>query len=146
MAFNASGIRKQLLELSKLLQDRCIDVAFLSETHLRPHEKFICNYHVYRTVSQSIETTGFSVPIGNSEILLAAVYKPPSKPWCDEDTIHLANLRNKSVSAGDLNVKNPAWNSHTSNPSGDELLTQLINNDFQILAPTSLTPYPARKW
>jgi len=50
MTFTANGIHKQRLELSKLLQDRCIDLAFLSETHLKPHETFfIYDYHVYRT-------------------------------------------------------------------------------------------------
>jgi len=33
MTFNANGILKQRLELSKLLQNRCIDVARLSETY-----------------------------------------------------------------------------------------------------------------
>jgi hypothetical protein len=84
------------------------------------------------------------VPIGNSEVLLAAVYKPLSKPWCDEDAIHLVNLRSKSVLAGYLNAKNPAWNSHTSNPSGEKSLTLLINDDFQILAPPPLTHYTPR--
>jgi hypothetical protein len=82
-------------------------VALLLETYLKPQERFfIYNYHVYRTDRflnlkggttvavrhgiphahahvdlpplQSIETTGISVPIGSSEILPAAVYKPPS--------------------------------------------------------------------
>jgi hypothetical protein len=35
---------------------------------------------------QSIEATGITVPIGSNEVLLAAVYKPRSKPWCDEDS------------------------------------------------------------
>jgi len=156
MALNANGILKHRLELSNLLQDRCTDVALLSETHLKPHERFfIYNYRVYRTDRfpnlkggtaiavrhsiphahvdvpplQSIEATGISVPIASSEVLLAAVYKP-SKLWCDEDTVHLVNLRNKSVLAADLNAKNPAWSSHTSNPSGEKLLTLLMNNDF----------------
>jgi len=76
-----------------------------------------------------MEAIGISVLIGSSEVLLAAVNKPPSKPWCD-DTIHLVNLRNKSVLAGDLNAKNPAWSSHTSNPSGEKFLTLLINKDY----------------
>jgi hypothetical protein len=82
----------------------------------------------------------------NSEVLLAAVHKPPSKPWYGEDISNLVNLRNKSLLAGDLNVKNPAWSSHTSIPSGEKFLTLLINNDFQISAPPSPTHYPARKW
>jgi hypothetical protein len=50
-----------------------------------------------------IEATGISVPIGNSEILLAAVYKRPGEPWSDADI--LLNLRNKSLLAGDLKLR-----------------------------------------
>jgi hypothetical protein len=41
---------RQRYELSKQLQEQHIDVALLSETHPKPHEKFfIPNYHFYRT-------------------------------------------------------------------------------------------------
>jgi exonuclease III len=50
VAFNANGIGRQRYELSKQLQEQRIDVALLSETHLKPHERFyIPNYQVYRT-------------------------------------------------------------------------------------------------
>jgi hypothetical protein len=50
VAFNANGIVRQRYELSKQLQDQRIDVALLSERHLKPHERFyIPNYQVYRT-------------------------------------------------------------------------------------------------
>jgi exonuclease III len=50
IAFNANGICRDRYELSKQLQDLHIDVALLSETHLKPHERFhIPNYHFYRT-------------------------------------------------------------------------------------------------
>jgi exonuclease III len=102
IAFNANGIMKQRYELSKQLQDLHVDVALLSETHLKPHERFfISNYHFYRTDRHpgrkggtavavrrgiphncvdlpnlvSVEATGICIPIGNSEILLASVYK-----------------------------------------------------------------------
>jgi len=45
---------------------------------------------------------------------------------------------------GDLNAKNPAWSSHTSNPSSEKPLTLLINNDFQISASPSPTQYTPR--
>jgi hypothetical protein len=49
------------------------------------------------------------VQIGNSEVLLAAVYKPQRKPWCDEEIIHLSNLSNiYLLAAGDLKAKNHA--------------------------------------
>jgi hypothetical protein len=50
MAFIANGIWRQCNELSKQLQDLHADVAVLSETHLKPHERFfIPNYHFYQT-------------------------------------------------------------------------------------------------
>jgi hypothetical protein len=49
VAFNANSIWRQRHELSKRLQDLHIDVALLPETHLKPHERFIPNYHIYRT-------------------------------------------------------------------------------------------------
>jgi hypothetical protein len=44
------GIMKQRYELSKQLQELQIDVALFSETHLKPHESFISNYHFYRAM------------------------------------------------------------------------------------------------
>jgi len=49
VAFNANGITRQRYELSKQLQTLTIDVALLSETHPKPHERFsVRNCHVYR--------------------------------------------------------------------------------------------------
>jgi hypothetical protein len=46
----ALGIWRQRYELSKQMQDLHIDVALLSETHLKPYERFfIPNYHFYLT-------------------------------------------------------------------------------------------------
>jgi hypothetical protein len=96
MAFDANFIRKQRLALSRQLQDLCVDVALLSQTHLKPHERvFFYNYSVYWTDRfpnlkegtaivvrhgnphahvdlsplQSMEITGITVPIGSSEVL-----------------------------------------------------------------------------
>jgi hypothetical protein len=53
VAFNANGIIRQRYELSKQLQARLRDVALLSKTHLKPHERFsIRNYHIYRNDRQ----------------------------------------------------------------------------------------------
>jgi hypothetical protein len=40
IAFNVNGIWRQRYELSKQLQDLHKYVAVLSETHLKPHERF----------------------------------------------------------------------------------------------------------
>jgi hypothetical protein len=49
LSLNANGILRQCHELSKQLEYLRIHVALLSETHLKPHEKFFLqNYNVYR--------------------------------------------------------------------------------------------------
>jgi hypothetical protein len=172
VAFNANGIGRQRYELSKQLQEQRIDVTLFSETHLKPHERFyIPNYQVYRTdrfpgikgrtavavkkgISHShvhlpplnsLEATGVCITIGNSELLLAAVYKSPGRAWRDADIIELLNFRRKSVLAGDLNAKHPFWNSSVSNHSGKKLLDLFNTNDFEISAPQYPTHYsPAR--
>jgi hypothetical protein len=107
-----NGISKQHYKLSKQLQALHIDVALFSETHLKPHERFyIPNYHFHRIDHHpgrkgrtavgvrkgiphmhvdlppliSVEATGICIPIGNKEILLAAVYKSPGHTWSDAD-------------------------------------------------------------
>jgi exonuclease III len=92
VAFNANGITSLRYELGKQLQTLLIDVALLSETNLKPHERFsIRNYHIYRNDRHpgakggtavavkkgvphiyvylppliSIEATGVCIPTGN---------------------------------------------------------------------------------
>jgi hypothetical protein len=130
--FNANSIGRQRYELSKQLQELHVHVALISETHLKPHERFsIPNIHFYRTdrlpggrggtavavrkgIPQhhidlppliSVEATGVSIPIGNSEVLLAAVYKSPGRAWNDTDITELLSFRRISILAGDLNAK-----------------------------------------
>jgi hypothetical protein len=135
---------RQRYELSKQLKDLHVDVVLFSETHLKPHEMFfISNYHFYRTYRHpgrnavrrgaphsyvdlplpvSVEVTGVCIPIGNSEILLASVYKSPGRAWSDADITELLSFRRKYILAGVLNAKHPFWNSAVSNPSGEKLM------------------------
>jgi hypothetical protein len=119
---------RQSYGLSKQLQNLHIDVAPFSESRLKHHERFsIQNYHFYRIDRHpgrkggtgvavrkgiphshvdlppfiSAEATGVNIPIGNTEILLAAVYKPPERTWSDADIAELLNLRHKCILAGD---------------------------------------------
>jgi hypothetical protein len=107
-------------------------VALFSDTHLKPHERFfIPNFHLYQTDRYpggkgrtavairkciphshinlpslvSVEATRVCIPIGNSEVLLAAVYKSPGRAWSDANITELLSFRPKSILAGDLNAK-----------------------------------------
>jgi hypothetical protein len=135
------------------MQDLHIDVVLFSETHLKPHERFhIQNYHFYRIDHHqgrkggtavavrkgiphshvdlppfiSVEAVGVCTPIGNKDILLAAVYKSPGRTWSDADIAELLSLRDKCILAGDLNAKHLSWNSAVSKPSGEKLLQYFI--------------------
>jgi hypothetical protein len=159
---------RQRYELSKQLQDLHVDVALFSESHLKPHELFfILNYHFYRTDRHpgrkgetsvavrrgvphsyvdlpplaSVEATGVCIPTGNSEILLASVYKSPGRAWSDTDITELLHFRRKSILAGDLNAKHPFWNSAVSNPSGEKPMVLFDLSEFEISAPQYPTHY-----
>jgi hypothetical protein len=155
---------KQRYELSKQLQDLQVDVALFSEIYLKPQRFFISNYHVYRTDRHpgrkggnvvavrrgvphsyvdlpplvSVEMTGVCIPIGNSEILLASVYKSLGCAWSDADITELLSFRRRSILAGDLNAKHPFWNNAGSNPSGEKLMALFDLSEFEISSPYAL--------
>jgi hypothetical protein len=166
--FNANGIWRKRYELSKQLQDLHIDMALLSETPLKPHEKFyIPKYHFYHTEhfpgskggtavairediphnhvdlqrTVSAEAKGLCIPIGNSKVLLAAVYKSPCRTWNNTDIIGLLSFRGKYILAGDLNAKHPFWNRIFFSPSGVKLPNLLHINEFEISASQCPTHY-----
>jgi hypothetical protein len=97
--------------------------------------------HVDLPTLVSVEATGVCIPIDNSKILLAAVYKSLDHTWIDADIIKLLSFRHKSKFACDLNVKHPLWNSRISNSSGEKLLDLFVVNKFEISAPQCPTHY-----
>jgi hypothetical protein len=90
----------------------------------------------------SVEATGVCIPVGNQEILIGAVYKSPRRHWNDADITELLSFRHKCILAGDLNAKQPSWNSAVSNPSGQKLLQLFDTSDFEISAPHCPINYP----
>jgi hypothetical protein len=63
----------------------------------------------------SVEATGVFISTGNTETLLATVYKSPQGQWIDTDITGQLGFRNRSILAGDLNSKHTVWNSIFSN-------------------------------
>jgi hypothetical protein len=78
----------------------------------------------------SLEASGVCIPIGNSEVLLAAVYKDPGRAWYNADITVLLSFRRKSTLADDLNAEHPFWNSAVSNPSGEKLMASFDLKKF----------------
>jgi hypothetical protein len=79
----------------------------------------------------SVEATRVCLLIGNSEMLLGAVYKSARHALSDADVIELSSFRHKSLLAGDMNGKHPFWNSIVPNPSREKL-NLLDINEFEI--------------
>jgi hypothetical protein len=52
-----------------------------------------------------VEASGVDIPIGNSKVLLAALYKSAGSSYSNADIIELLSFRRKSILAGDLNAK-----------------------------------------
>jgi hypothetical protein len=84
---------------------------------------------------------GVCIPTGHTETLLESDYKSLLRVWRDADIIELLNLRTQSILAGDLNAKNPVWNSQVSNPSTLKLLDLFLNCNFEISAPQHPTHF-----
>jgi hypothetical protein len=97
--------------------------------------------HVDLPPPNSVEATGVCIPIGNRELLLAAVYKSMGCTWIDADIIELFSLRHKCILEGDLNAKHLSWNSAVSNPSGEKLVQLSDTYNFEISAPQCPTHY-----
>lgn len=54
----------------------------------------------------SVHATGICIPIGNSKVLLLALYIPPGHLWCNMDFIELMRFINKFFLSDYLNNKN----------------------------------------
>jgi hypothetical protein len=168
IAFNANGISKQRYELRKLLQGLHIDMGLFSETNLKPYERlYIPNYHFYRIdrhperkggtavavrkgISHihedvppfvSVEATGVCIPIGNREILLAAVYKSPGRTWSDPDITELLSLRHKCILDGDLlqlfdasdfKISAPQCPTHYSTVGNGDVLDIVVHKNIRL--------------
>jgi hypothetical protein len=97
--------------------------------------KDIPHNHVDLPPLASVEASGVSILICNSEVLLAAVCKSPGHAWNDADIIKLLSFRHKLLLAGDLNAKYPFWNSGFPTLQAPNYLIYCIRiNEFEISA------------
>jgi hypothetical protein len=92
--------------------------------------KCILHNHVHLPPLVSTEATRLCIPIGNSEVLLAAVYKSPGQAWNDADIFELLRFRQESILAGHLYAKYPFRNRVVSKPSSAKLLNLLHINEL----------------
>jgi hypothetical protein len=79
------------------------------------------------------------IPIENTQMFLAGVYKSSQRLWSDADITELLRFSNNSILAGDLNAKHPVWKSKLSNIPGLKLLELYFSSNFEISAPQCYT-------
>jgi hypothetical protein len=82
IAFNENDIWRQRYELNKQLQDLKIEVALLSETRLKPNERFfIPNYHIYRTDCLPGRKGGTAIAVRNPHNHIDLYYMCDTYTW-----------------------------------------------------------------
>jgi hypothetical protein len=137
---------EKIVAINKIVLNLMIDslfqiTIFIEPTATRAEKaklpRGVLHNHVDLPPLVSVEATGVCIPIGNSEVLLASVYKSAGLAWSDADITELLSFKRKSILAGDLNAEHPFWNSAVSNPSGEKLWALFDLRDFEISAPQS---------
>lgn len=145
-------------------------IALISETHLKPNNKFtLTNFKIYRTDRTNrpgggtaiiidkhikhveillptltrVEATAIKLELNGSHTTLISAYNPPGNiDTRDIDKLLLTS--NKVVIAGDLNSKHTRWGCRHTNSSGGILYRYIESNNAVLLAPTEPTHLSSR--
>ncbi|KAL4125739.1 hypothetical protein QTP88_009979 [Uroleucon formosanum] len=146
--WNANGIKSKKSSLMEFLFRHKIDIACITETHLKNTETFKINgYNIYRkdrdTIHSSdgvailikrtikhhqltnpelinIEAISIIVSTDKFEIKIISTYNPPNKK-IQRDDIYVLFKENPTILLGDLNSKNEIWGCLKTNPNGNKL-------------------------
>lgn len=167
--WNANGINNKKLELTYFLNDKKINLACITETHLKSDVTFnISGYSVVRTdrsnangggvlilIEKSIpfikvnlphtpglETIAIKFPLNNRLITLIAAYKPPKSKISDSNISALFQMNSPTLLIGDLNAKNTIWGCRNTNTAGRQLSKIITDLKLQLIIPAEPTHYP----
>jgi hypothetical protein len=77
-----------------------------------------------------------------AEFRVGAIYKSPASALHTPDIDKLMDTNSNVILAGDLNAKNPAWHSYSTNQAGRILQNHMEQHDYTIIAPDTPTHYP----
>lgn len=170
--WNANGITHKINELKALIAKLKINIILLSETRISQKTKLkIPNFFTYRTdnppkrgsppsggtailvhrniihqqelIKTSLQSTSIKIKLGDIELLVSAIYKPPSLKLSPNDLNLLTNHSQWFIAAGDYNAKNALWHSRTGNAAGNILFHHVSQNDYNIIGPDTPTHFPS---
>lgn len=169
--WNADGLRDKGHHLRHILRTQDVDVALISETHLRPTDRLrAAGYYVYRAEHQAangapfrglavmirqriahraippvngekILTLGVELELGGQPTDVLALYAPPGANFAAAE-LEAALSRKPTLLAGDWNAKHISWHSHSSSSRGNRLLQHAEARGYQVCGPDAATHYP----
>ncbi|OXU19992.1 hypothetical protein TSAR_005064 [Trichomalopsis sarcophagae] len=143
--WNANGIlasqKNRALLLSQILEELSIDVACITETHLKATQRLhIPNYTVYRADRSNSNAGGGVATIVRNNVRHKPISTPtPSLEACG---VKINQHKNPTVLAGDFNAKHHAWGCISNNTKGNSLIRLLQQHSFVPEAPPEPTHFP----
>lgn len=168
--WNANGLREKKSTFTAFLNRHGIDIACVSETHLRNTDKFkIPNFRIYRQdrnthfasggvaifIKRNLSHHSILLPPipdieavciqllqqNNKVIKIISAYKQPCKRLNPLSIQRLFEDTKPTILLGDLNCKHESWGCHTTTPNGRRLLQASIDYGIQVIAPQEPTYY-----
>lgn len=172
LLWNANGITQNKNELQCLLQEKNINIALITETHLTPNKHFnIPGYIIYRTdhpdgtahagsailISSTIlhyplpsyqktyiQTSSIQIILDHIPISLSSAYCPPGQNITSPLLqTFLQTLKNSFIIGGDFNAKHTAFGCRSNNPRGQLFLNTISNNNLSFISPDAPTYWPS---
>jgi hypothetical protein len=175
LLWNANGIKQHANELEILLNDKRIDIALISETHLTSRTRLnIQGYRIFRCdhpddtghggaaliVRSSIkhnllpfsiqenhmQAVAIVITIRGRQLYIASTYCPPRFRMNVGHFDELFNrLGNRFLLGGDYNSKHPQWGSRTTNPRGRVLMRCIMDRHLVTHSPHHPTYWPSAR-
>lgn len=163
--WNSNGISNKSIELQQFLEDKQIDIACITETHLTSNKKlFVPGFTIYRrdrpdkagggvavmirknirhrAINTDIphsEAVGIEIYTKTSPIRIITYYSPPNSNQKFSTLNPLFETNTPTIVAGDLNAKHTSWGSKHNNPAGQSLLKKLLKLNINIEPPSEPT-------
>ncbi|GFW49126.1 RNA-directed DNA polymerase from mobile element jockey [Trichonephila clavipes] len=164
ISWNANGIRSRVEEFRSFIADWNPDIVNLQETHLQPCHNFIFpDYNIYRTdrtfrgggtaimikrsiphhqifiTNNSLETTAIQLIRQNDQpVTIVSAYRPPRKPFTEQDLHRIFRNQGYVLVAGDLNAKHASWSPHTQQNTPGNIIRRFCDRTGYSLAPRNL--------
>lgn len=171
LLWNANGLQNHLNDLLLTLQEKRIDIALISETHLTTRNKiFLPGYTFLHTnhpdgtahggaaifikstilfnslppyTEPHIQANSIQITLDHTPITITSTYCPPRHTISPlQFELFFDSLGNNFIVGGDLNAKQMQWGCHSNSPRGNSLYQIINNKKYNIQSPPNPTYWP----